>query len=160
MGATRTNFAPGIRVRYFKSGSGLNLTRTERQAIWPGAGIPGSPGLDQAGRAEIFSLTQDRSVKTEMATLKTFGFGLRAFKKYPELVPLVSIISTAVIGCCSFMGYALATKPDVRVIKSKGPAFEDVGPLETRKLVNLNKDKYQIFPEVEALRREIGSYKS
>ncbi|GFR72150.1 normal mucosa of esophagus-specific gene 1 protein [Elysia marginata] len=93
-------------------------------------------------------------------SLKTFGFGLRALKKYPELVPLVSIISTACFGCCSFMAYSLATKPDVRVIKSKGPAFEDVGPLEMRKLLNLNTAKYQIFPEVEALRKEIGSYKS
>ncbi|RUS78102.1 hypothetical protein EGW08_014146 [Elysia chlorotica] len=76
------------------------------------------------------------------------------------LVPLVSIISTACLGCCSFMVYALATKPDVRVVKSRGPAFEDVGPLETRKLINLNKEKYQFFPEIQALRKEIGSYKS
>ncbi|GFN93184.1 normal mucosa of esophagus-specific gene 1 protein [Plakobranchus ocellatus] len=95
-----------------------------------------------------------------MTTLKTFGFGLRAFKKFPELIPLVTIVGGACTACCTFMGYALATKPDVRVIKSKGPAFEDVGPLESRKLYNMNREKYQSFPEVEQLRKEIGSYKS
>ncbi|CAL1547445.1 unnamed protein product [Lymnaea stagnalis] len=93
-------------------------------------------------------------------SVKTFGFGLRAFKKYPELIPLVGIITTACVGCAAFMGYALATKPDVRVVKSRGPAYEDVGPTESRKLIELNRTKYQPIPELVNLRKEIGSYKS
>lgn len=91
--------------------------------------------------------------------MRSFGFGMRAFKKYPELIPLVGIISTACVGCAGFMGYALATKPDVRLVKSRGPAYEAVEPTETRKMINLNRQKYREIPELQQLKKEIGSYK-
>ncbi|CAG5114451.1 unnamed protein product, partial [Candidula unifasciata] len=93
------------------------------------------------------------------AGARSFGFGLKAFKRFPELVPLVSILSAACLGGTGFIVYSLATKPDVRVIKSKGPAYEDVNPTENRKLVQVNKDHYQPIPELEELRKEIGHYK-
>ncbi|XP_076439226.1 normal mucosa of esophagus-specific gene 1 protein-like [Babylonia areolata] len=92
---------------------------------------------------------------------RPFGFGLRAFKKFPELIPLAAIISTACLGAASFVGYALVTKPDVRVNKSSElPPWERVKPTEPRKMRVVNKDVYKPIPELEQLRREIGSYKS
>ncbi|PVD36559.1 hypothetical protein C0Q70_03544 [Pomacea canaliculata] len=89
-----------------------------------------------------------------------FGFGMRAFKKFPELIPLATIISTACVGACCFMAYALATKPDVRVVKSSElPPWEKVAPTERRKMIVMNQ-KYEPIPELEQLRREIGSYKA
>ncbi|BFZ13596.1 hypothetical protein BsWGS_16635 [Bradybaena similaris] len=92
--------------------------------------------------------------------VKTFGFGLVAMKKFPELIPLVGIIGGACVMASAFIGYALATKPDVRVVKSRGPAYEDVLPTESRKIINLDRTKYQPIPELQQLRKEIGSYKS
>jgi len=89
-----------------------------------------------------------------------FGFGMMAFKKFPELIPLAAIISSACVGCAAFCGYALATKPDVRLNKSSElPPWERVQPGEYRKMRVVNKDIYKIDPEVEKLRREIGSFR-
>jgi hypothetical protein len=93
-------------------------------------------------------------------SLRTFGFGLGALKKYPELVPLVGIIGGACVMASAFVCYAVATKPDVRVVKSRGPAWEDVRATESRKMIDLNKAKYRVIPELESLRKEIGSYKA
>lgn len=90
---------------------------------------------------------------------RRFGFGLRAFKKFPELIPLAAIISTACVGAASFMAYALATKPDVRVNKSSDlPPWERVKATEPRKMVVMNQ-KYLPIPELEKLKKEIGSYR-
>ncbi|BFZ25784.1 hypothetical protein BsWGS_28822 [Bradybaena similaris] len=93
------------------------------------------------------------------AGARSFGFGLKALKRYPELLPLVGIISAACIGGTSFIFYSLATKPDVRVVKSRGPAYEDVSPTDSRKLVHFHKDQYKPIPELEELRKEIGHYR-
>uniref|UniRef100_A0A0B7A6N0 Uncharacterized protein n=1 Tax=Arion vulgaris TaxID=1028688 RepID=A0A0B7A6N0_9EUPU len=94
------------------------------------------------------------------ASTKTFGFGLVALKKFPELVPLVGIIGTACLGAAGFVWYAVATKPDVRVVKSRGVPYEDVVPTESRKMFDFNREKFKPNPELEQLRKEIGSYKS
>lgn len=92
---------------------------------------------------------------------RTFGFGMRAFKKFPELVPLAAIISTACLGAATFVGYSLVTKPDVRIVKSSElPPWERVQPTEPRKMRVVNKNVYQSNPELEQLRKEIGSYKA
>ncbi|KAK7497757.1 hypothetical protein BaRGS_00010891 [Batillaria attramentaria] len=91
--------------------------------------------------------------------LRTFGFGLRAFKRFPELIPLAAIISTTCVGAVSFMGYALATKPDVRLNKNSSlPPWERVKPTEKRKIFVMNQ-KYAPIPELERLKGEIGSYR-
>ncbi|KAL8562150.1 hypothetical protein ACOMHN_041985 [Nucella lapillus] len=92
---------------------------------------------------------------------KTFGFGMRAFTKFPELIPLAAIIGAACVGAASFVGYALATKPDVRIMKSSElPPWERVQATEPRKMRVVNKNVYQSVPELEQLRKEIGSYKA
>ncbi|XP_046334928.1 normal mucosa of esophagus-specific gene 1 protein-like [Haliotis cracherodii] len=94
-----------------------------------------------------------------MSNYVAFGFGMRAFKRFPELIPLCVIIGGACVGACSFMGYALYTKPDVRINKSDAvPPWEKVRATECRKMVTLNQ-KYIPIPELEKLREEIGSYK-
>nr|KAG5707258.1 hypothetical protein BaRGS_000032 [Batillaria attramentaria] len=75
---------------------------------------------------------------------RRFGFGFRAFKKFPELIPLAAIISTACLGAATFMGYALATKPDVSDL--------------VLQMIVMNQ-KYAPIPELEQLKREIGSYR-
>ncbi|XP_064596013.1 uncharacterized protein LOC135462721 [Liolophura sinensis] len=90
---------------------------------------------------------------------KTFGFGMVAFKKFPELIPLAVIIGGACVMCGSFMAYAIATKPDVRVVKgSELPPHERLKPEQSTKLVTINQ-KYEAIPELEQLRKEIGSFK-
>ncbi|KAK6166795.1 hypothetical protein SNE40_023415 [Patella caerulea] len=92
-------------------------------------------------------------------TGKTFGFGMVAMKKFPELIPLVGFISAAVIGCGAYMAYALITKPDVRINKSSElPPWERVAPTERRKFFVIN-EKYQENEELSKLRKEIGSFK-
>ncbi|KAK6166796.1 hypothetical protein SNE40_023416 [Patella caerulea] len=93
--------------------------------------------------------------------LRTFGFGFRAFKNYPELVPLCAFISAAVVGACSMMAYSLKTKPDVRLIKSSElPPWERVKPTEVRKFyVNNDKKVYVENEQLAQLRKEIGSFK-
>ncbi|XP_076439257.1 normal mucosa of esophagus-specific gene 1 protein-like isoform X1 [Babylonia areolata] len=93
-------------------------------------------------------------------SLKTFGFGMHAFKKYPELIPLASILTTACFGATMFVLYSLATKPDVRVFKSSDlPPWERVQPTEARKLRVVNRKVYKPIPELEELKQEIGSYR-
>ncbi|GLT13010.1 hypothetical protein GCM10007928_52550 [Sulfitobacter porphyrae] len=58
------------------------------------------------------------------------------------------------------MGYALVTKPDVRINKTSDlPPWERVAPTESRKFRIVNKSVYKPIPELEQLREEIGSYK-
>jgi len=89
----------------------------------------------------------------------SIAFGRSAFKRFPELVPLVSIISTAMVGATCFTGYMLATKPDVRVNKRSDVApWEKVDPEKAQKMYTIH-TKYQRNPELDALRKEIGSYR-
>ncbi|GFS05351.1 hypothetical protein ElyMa_002935900 [Elysia marginata] len=69
-----------------------------------------------------------------MVELKTFGFGLKAFKRFPELIPLVSIVITMSSFGTFFLVYSVATKPDVRLVKSRGPPHEDVGWKDSTKV--------------------------
>lgn len=80
-------------------------------------------------------------------------------RRFPELIPLVSIIGGALaMGGC-FIGYSLCTKPDIRIMKSITVApHEEVQPTESRKLYTRTKENYQAIPELEELRKEIGSY--
>lgn len=92
-----------------------------------------------------------------------FGFGLRAMKNFPELIPLVSILSGACVMAASYIGYALYQKPDVTVnkttSKAEGKPWERINPLQTQKLLTFNQ-RYERNNELEQLRKEIGSYKS
>jgi len=90
---------------------------------------------------------------------KTFGFGLRAFKKAPELLPLVAIVSIPCALASVYVGYALATKQDVVIDKTKEiPPWERVESTEYNKFLTINR-KYMPNNELDSLRKEIGSYK-
>lgn len=91
---------------------------------------------------------------------RTFGFGLKAFKRFPELIPLAVIMGTTSTMATAFVIYSLKTKPDVRVMgRNVEMPYELVKPTESRKMININQ-KYEPIPELEALRKEIGSYKN
>jgi len=91
-----------------------------------------------------------------------FGFGLRAMKNFPELIPLVSILSGACVMGTAYIGYALYQKSDVVVNKTahkeEAALWERVNPEQSQKLLTFN-IKYRRNEELENLRKEIGSYK-
>lgn len=90
---------------------------------------------------------------------KTYGFGLKAFKKFPELIPLATAIGFAVAMGASYSAYSLYQKSDVRLRKSSElPPWERVDPTQPQKLLTY-RTKYEVNPELEKLRKEIGSYK-
>lgn len=77
-----------------------------------------------------------------------------------ELIPLVAALSFGCVMAASYSVYSLWQKPDVR-LNRKGhtsPPWEDVDPEKKQKLVVFN-TKYEKIPELEQLRKEIGSYK-
>jgi len=86
-------------------------------------------------------------------------FGLGLLKKKFELIPLVGILGFACVVAAAYSFYAMYQKPDVRLNKNAvHPPWERVNPETPQKFITLN-TKYQKIPELEALRKEIGSYK-
>ncbi|KAK3579582.1 hypothetical protein CHS0354_015351 [Potamilus streckersoni] len=66
----------------------------------------------------------------------------------------------ALTGAAAFSFYAAYTKPDVVINKSAEiPPFERIKPDQSVKLFQFNQ-KYEPIPELEALKKEIGSYKA
>lgn len=100
-------------------------------------------------------------IENDPKRLKTFGFGLKAFKTYPELIPVVSICSVAVMMATCMTLHALRKKTDVRILRgnNKPAPWEEIAPTEKRKLRIVNPKVYRQNKELEQLRREIGSYK-
>lgn len=91
--------------------------------------------------------------------LKNWGFGASTLKNFPELIPLLGLLSIPCLGSIAFMGYSLYQKTDVRVFKkTELPPWERVNPEERQKLYTL-KQEYKKIPELEQLKQEIGSYK-
>ncbi|XP_041356248.1 normal mucosa of esophagus-specific gene 1 protein-like [Gigantopelta aegis] len=91
--------------------------------------------------------------------ISSLAFSRRVFKNFPELIPLASFIGAAVLGCGTYMVYAITTKPDVRVNKKTDqPPWEKVKGNQSTKMMNINQ-QYQEIPELQKLRDEIGSYK-
>ncbi|XP_005107304.1 uncharacterized protein LOC101856373 [Aplysia californica] len=85
----------------------------------------------------------------------TMGFGPRAFGKYPEIIPLFVIVCIPIsLGIAT--GYRLmANGTDVRLVKSRGPPHEDVGPSRCRKWINYNPEKYAPIPELEEVKKDV-----
>ncbi|XP_041356252.1 normal mucosa of esophagus-specific gene 1 protein-like [Gigantopelta aegis] len=87
------------------------------------------------------------------------NFVVRTFKSYPELVPLASFIGLAVGGGIVSIVYSIFTKSDVIVNKNKEtPPWELIKGDQDRKLFTINQ-KYKEIPELEELKKDIGSYK-
>jgi len=93
-----------------------------------------------------------------MAAEKLWGF--RFWMKRYELIPLVGCISLACGMGIAYSAYSLYQKSDVRLVRRGqiSPPWEEVDPEKVQKLYTINQ-KYQKIPELEALRKEIGSYK-
>lgn len=87
-------------------------------------------------------------------------FGWRVLKTKYELVPLVGVLSVACVLGAAYSVYALYQKPDVRLNKKTKelPPWEEVNPEARQKLLTFNQ-KYEKIPELDNLRREIGSYR-
>ncbi|XP_029829582.1 uncharacterized protein LOC115314598 [Ixodes scapularis] len=90
---------------------------------------------------------------------KMHAFGLRALKVHYELVPLVTVIGIAAVGCAGFCVYSFL-KPDVMVSrKDEIPSWMRYSADTRQKLLTIEKDwkKDKTMEEVERLRKEIGS---
>ncbi|CAH1775199.1 unnamed protein product [Owenia fusiformis] len=94
--------------------------------------------------------------------LRNIGFGFRALKKNYALVPLVTIISFACLMGTSMIVYSLATKPDVRFDRKRKhiPYNQEIQVEESRKLREVNPEKYTYDPEIVKLREELGKYQA
>lgn len=89
-------------------------------------------------------------------------FGLSIIKSKYELVPLLGVLSLACVGAVGYSTYSLLTKSDVSLSKKERniPRFENVDPEKSQKLWNTGATRPGRNPELDALRKEIGSYKS
>lgn len=91
--------------------------------------------------------------------MKAGLFSLRLVASKPELVPLVGFLTFASAMAVGMSCYSIFTKPDVRVNKSaSSPPWEGVKPSSQMKFLKTNME-YKEIPELEKLRKEIGSYK-
>ncbi|XP_066967719.1 uncharacterized protein [Macrobrachium rosenbergii] len=60
------------------------------------------------------------------AGAKSFGFGLKALKRYPEIIPLITIMGVATVGVSAFSLYALFKKTDVQINRSDFARWETI----------------------------------
>ncbi|KAG0422868.1 hypothetical protein HPB47_001344 [Ixodes persulcatus] len=90
---------------------------------------------------------------------KMHAFGLRALKVHYELVPLVTVIGIAAVGCAGFCVYSFL-KPDVMFSrKDEIPSWMRYSADTRQKLLTIEKNwkKDETMEDVERLRKEIGS---
>ncbi|GFN88739.1 hypothetical protein PoB_001524500 [Plakobranchus ocellatus] len=81
----------------------------------------------------------------------TYSFRFSTFKKFPELIPMVGIVGFVLtIGVAHI--YHLTQAPDVRIVRSRGPAHEDIGPTHKFKYRIHNPDLYRPIAELEELK--------
>lgn len=88
------------------------------------------------------------------------GFSLASLKRHPALIPCVAICGAGALWCATYIGYMCATKPDISFRPwswggSDSP-YMSVKPKEIRKMYNVH--HYEINPEIEALKAEVGSW--
>ncbi|XP_013794661.1 normal mucosa of esophagus-specific gene 1 protein-like [Limulus polyphemus] len=102
------------------------------------------------------SVPGDKSSPIPHSQVKTFGFGFRAMRNKPEIIPLVTILTTACVGVAAYCVYALSQKSDVIINRKKLPPWERVDPETPQKLFTVHQE-YKKIPELEALKKEIGS---
>lgn len=82
-----------------------------------------------SGGSALFGLKALRQKWEVSNCISNFLEGIIYSKHVLQLIPLVGILGTACIGATAYSIYAIATKSDVRVNKSKGVApWEEVNP--------------------------------
>jgi len=88
---------------------------------------------------------------------------MRTLKHHWALLPVVGICGAACVMCAGYVGYMCATKND---ISFKPRSWNEISaPYQAVKAEWVNKfirhqHTHGVNPELEALRRELGSYKS
>ncbi|XP_063587175.1 normal mucosa of esophagus-specific gene 1 protein-like isoform X2 [Penaeus indicus] len=87
--------------------------------------------------------------------VKSYGFGLKALKKFPEVLPLVSIMGVATVGVSAFCLYALFEKTDVKINRSDLARWDKIDVNQPQKLMTLNQS-YGEDPKITALKKEIA----
>lgn len=89
-------------------------------------------------------------------------FGLNILKKHWALMPVVAICGTACVMCASYIGYMVTRKTDLsfrpRSWASESAPYQSVGATEIRKMIG-HRNPLVVDPKIEALKRELGSYK-
>jgi hypothetical protein len=90
-------------------------------------------------------------------------FALNTLKSHWALMPVVAICGTACVMCAGYIGYMCVNKADLsfrpRSWNSVSAPYQSVGATELRKFYS-HKNPIVVDPEIEALKRELGSYKS
>lgn len=86
-------------------------------------------------------------------------FSAQLLKTKYDLWPLLGMLGVGCGMATAFSIYSVYQKPDVRLDRRSAiPPWEEVDPEKPQKLMDYNTGKYKKIPEIEQLRREIGSY--
>lgn len=90
-------------------------------------------------------------------------FAMSTLTKHWALMPVVAICGTACAMCAGYIGYMATTKPDLsfrpRSWNTDSAPYQSVGATELRKFYS-HRNPIVVDPEIEALKRELGSYKA
>jgi len=88
---------------------------------------------------------------------------LKTLKHHWALLPVVGICGAACVMCAGYVGFMCLHKTDLsfrpRSWNDNAAPYQGVEPQEIKKFIK-HKQMHVINPEIEALKREIGSYKS
>jgi len=91
-----------------------------------------------------------------LVSIKTLG-------KHWALLPVVGICGAACVMCAGYVGFMCVTKSDLsfhpRSWNSIAAPYQEVKPHHIKKFIK-HINKHPVDPEIEALKREIGSYKA
>jgi len=88
---------------------------------------------------------------------------LKTLKSHWALLPVVGICGAACVMCAGYVGFMCVTKSDLsfhpRSWNTHSAPYQAIEPHEIKKFFN-HQRSHQFDPEIEALKRELGSYKS
>ncbi|XP_068233188.1 normal mucosa of esophagus-specific gene 1 protein-like [Palaemon carinicauda] len=87
--------------------------------------------------------------------VKTVGFGWKAFKKFPEIIPLVTIMGVATVGVSAFSLYSLFCKTDVQINRDELARWQTIDVNKPQKFLTINQT-YGEDPAITALKKEIN----
>ncbi|RUS82860.1 hypothetical protein EGW08_009382 [Elysia chlorotica] len=105
--------------------------------------------ISQPGRSLHISLSSH--LTTSSCHFITSMFLLTDSLSCRQLIPMVVIVSGVVTMAACHL-YHLTQNPDVRIVRSKGPPHEEVGPRRRSKYYTHNPDLYRPIAELEELK--------
>ncbi|XP_069189534.1 normal mucosa of esophagus-specific gene 1 protein isoform X2 [Procambarus clarkii] len=123
-------------------------------------GVQGCPHSAVGTRLRHTLLTPTPPTGSRITTMvgqdiRSPGFGLHALKRFPEIVPLVSIMGIAIVGVSTWCGYALMTKTDVKLNRNDLSRWDKIDVNKPQKLLTVNQ-QYGENPEITALKKELA----